>query len=93
MSKLQGLVSDINESLVSRQPTETDLQKFLADVSTSIVKAYQERDGEGQVKSPLRFSSIGKPTRQLWYASRIPDEAEPLPANPDKNLCIKIVFT
>jgi hypothetical protein len=54
------------------------LQKFLADVSTSILKAYQERDGEGQVKSPLRFSSIGKPTRQLWYASRIPDEAEPL---------------
>ena len=78
MSKLQGLVSDINESLVSRQPTETDLQKFLADVSFSILKAYKERDGEGQIKSPLRFSSIGKPTRQLWYSSRISDQAEPL---------------
>jgi|TARA_R110002020_G_scaffold44978_4_gene129104 hypothetical protein len=79
MSKLQGLVPDIHQSLVKQQrPNETDLQKFLADVSTSILKAYEERDGEGQIKNPLRFSSIGKPTRQLWYASRIADQAEPI---------------
>jgi hypothetical protein len=79
MSKLQGLVPDIHQSLMKRQrPNETDLQKFLADVSTSILKAYEERDGEGQIKNPLRFSSIGKPTRQLWYASRIADQAEPI---------------
>ena len=47
-------------------------------ISNSILKAYEERDGEGQIKNPLRFSSIGKPTRQLWYASRIADQAEPI---------------
>ena len=79
MSKLQDLVPDIHQSLKKRQrPNETDLQKFLADVSISILKAYEERDGEGQLKTPLRFSSIGKPTRQLWYASRIADQAEPI---------------
>lgn len=79
MSKLQGLVPDIHQSLSTVQrPSETDLQKFLADVSISILKAYEERDGEGQLKTPLRFSSIGKPTRQLWYASRIADQAEPI---------------
>lgn len=79
MSKLQGLVPDIHQSLSTVQrPNETDLQKFLADVSISILKAYEERDGEGQLKTPLRFSSIGKPTRQLWYASRIADQAEPI---------------
>jgi hypothetical protein len=79
MSKLQGLVPDIHQSLNTVQrPSEPDLQKFLADVSNSILKAYEERDGEGQIKNPLRFSSIGKPTRQLWYASRIADQAEPI---------------
>ena len=79
MSKLQGLVPDIHQSLSTVQrPNETDLQKFLADVSISILKAYEERDGEGQLKTPLRFYSIGKPTRQLWYASRIADQAEPI---------------
>tara|TARA_R100001530_G_scaffold35318_2_gene27535 strand:- start:1050 stop:1901 length:852 start_codon:yes stop_codon:yes gene_type:complete len=79
MSKLQNLVSDIHQSLTSGPPPqEADLHKFLADVSSSLTKAFSKRDEEGQVKNPLRFSSIGKPTRQLWYASRISDQAEPL---------------
>ena len=79
MSKLQNLVSDIHQSLTNGPPPqEADLHKFLADVSSSITKAFSKRDEEGQVKNPLRFSSIGKPTRQLWYASRISDKAEPL---------------
>ena len=79
MSKLQNLVSDIHQSLINGPPPkETDLHKFLADVSSSITKAFSNRDEEGQIKNPLRFSSVGKPTRQLWYASRIADKAEPL---------------
>ena len=79
MSKLQNLVSDIHQSLTKGSPPkETDLHKFLADVSSSITKSFSKRDEEGQVKNPLRFSSVGKPTRQLWYASRIADQAEPL---------------
>jgi len=78
MNKLQDLVSDIHQSLSSHQPSETDLQKFLADVSDSVTKAFSNRDEEGIVRNPLRFSSIGKPSRQLWYASRIADQAEPI---------------
>ena len=79
MSKLQNLVSDIHQSLTNGPPpNDADLHKFLTDVSSSITKAFSKRDGEGQIKNPLRFSSIGKPTRQLWYSSRIADQAEPL---------------
>mgnify|MGYP003134878080 CR=1 FL=1 len=79
MSKLQNLVPDIYQSLTSGPPPkESDLHKFLADISSSITKAFSKRDEEGQVKNPLRFSSVGEPTRQLWYAARISDQAEPL---------------
>ena len=79
MNKLQDLVSDISQSLTScSPPKEADLQKFLEDVSSSITKAFTERDGEGQVKAPLRFSSVGKPSRQLWYSAHRPSKAEPL---------------
>ena len=79
MSKLQNLVSDIHQSLTNGPPpNDADLHKFLTDVSSSITKAFSKRDGEGQIKNPLRFSNIGKPARQLWYSSRIADQAEPL---------------
>ena len=79
MSKLQNLVLDIHNSFKDGPPpSETDLHKFLIDISSSITKAFSSRDEEGKQKNPLRFSSIGKPTRQLWYADRIGDKAEPL---------------
>ena len=81
MNKLQNLVSDIYTSLSSQgkqPPKEKDLHKFLEDVSSSITKAFSSREDKGQVRNPLRFSSIGKPTRQLWYASRMSNKAEPL---------------
>jgi hypothetical protein len=76
MSKLHNLVSDINTSLYTSKPKETDMHKFMEDVSASIYKAFNREKRES--KNFLRFSNIGKPTRQLWYQNKYPDKEEEL---------------
>ena len=76
MSKLHNLVSNINTSLYTSRPTETDMHKFIEDVSASIYKAYEPRTG-GK-RNVVRFSSVGKPTRQLWYQNKYPEQEEEL---------------
>ena len=80
MGKLDNLVSDIATIFKeSSCPSEDDLKQFADDVLSVIRKSFEPR-----VVSPneaLRFSSIGKPDRQLWYSYNKPEIAEELRAS------------
>lgn len=76
MSKLHNLVSDINTSLYTSKPKEADMHKFMEDVSASIYKAFNREKRDS--KNFLRFSNVGKPTRQLWYQNKYPEQEEEL---------------
>jgi hypothetical protein len=77
MGKLDNLVSDIASIFKECHcPSEDDLEQFADDVLSVIRKSFEPR-----VVNPneaLRFSSIGKPDRQLWYSYNKPEIAEEL---------------
>ena len=76
MSKLHNLVSDLHTLFLDCQPPkEADMQKFLKDISDSIYQSFEPRKSS---KNSIRFSNVGRPARQLWYASKMPEMAEEL---------------
>lgn len=53
---------------------EDNLQAF----GENIKQLVRERLATRPDSDPLRFSALGKPDRQLWYAANAPDKAEPM---------------
>jgi hypothetical protein len=77
MGKLDNLVSDIGRIFKEgKQPSEKDLKQFTDDVSSVIRKSFETRDVAPE--EAIRFSSIGKPDRMLWYINNKPEIAEEL---------------
>ena len=52
------------------------MHKFMEDGSASIYKAFNREKRDS--KNFLRFSNVGKPTRQLWYQNKYPEQEEEL---------------
>lgn len=77
MGKLDNLVSDIGRIFKEgKQPSEKDLKQFTDDVSSVIRKSFETRDVAPE--EAIRFSSVGKPDRMLWYINNKPEIAEEL---------------
>ncbi len=77
MGKLDNLVEDIGKIFKEgKKPSEEDLEQFAQDVVSVVRKAFEPR--KVTPKEALRFSSIGKPDRQLWYTNNKPEIAEEL---------------
>jgi len=80
MSKLDSLTKDIKNIFKKNvQPSEDDLKEFADNVLDSIRDSFIRH--EQIPKNAIRFSSIGKPDRQLWYQYNKPHEAEELHAS------------
>ena len=80
MSKLDSLTKDIKNIFKKNvQPSEDDLKEFADNVLDSIRDSFIQH--EHKSKNVIRFSSIGKPDRQLWYQYNKPHEAEELHAS------------
>ena len=80
MSKLDSLTKDIKNIFKKDvQPSEDDLKEFADNVLDSIRDSFIRH--EQIPKNAIRFSSIGKPDRQLWYQYNKPHEAEELHAS------------
>jgi hypothetical protein len=77
MNKLKNLVPDLEEMFhAGRQPSDEDLEIFARDVLSVIKDSFKPRNLTS--KEALRFSSIGRPDRQLWYTYNKPEIAEEL---------------
>ena len=75
MGKLNNLIKDIDKIFINdKQPSEEDLQTFANDVLEAVRDSFMKR--EHTSGEAIRFSSIGRPDRQLWYKHKIPTEAE-----------------
>ena len=75
MGKLNNLIKDIDKIFINdKQPSEEDLQTFANDVLDAVRDSFTKR--EHTSGEAIRFSSIGRPDRQLWYKHKIPTEAE-----------------
>ena len=80
MSKLDSVTKDIKNIFKKNiQPSEDDLKEFADNVLDSIRDSFIQH--EHKSKNVIRFSSIGKPDRQLWYQYNKPHEAEELHAS------------
>jgi len=77
MNELKNLVSDLENMFdTGKQPTDKDLEVFAHDVLSVIKESFKPRKLTS--KEALRFSSIGRPDRQLWYTYNKPEIAERL---------------
>ena len=70
MPELRTLIDDIYKLFDEKEhhePNEENLQAF-ADTMVSIIRTRLGKRPE--TSSPLRFSSLGRPDRQLWYMAQ-----------------------
>lgn len=79
MKKLETLPADIYE-LFNPDKTHECNEKYLDDFCTNLKDLLRVRLSEQkQARTPLRFSSLGKPDRQLWFeAHPIEGSKEPM---------------
>ncbi len=75
ISTLVEDIYDLFDETKHHQPSEENLQQLGANI-VDIVRARLGRANEE--RSALRFSSLGKPDRQLWYKENRPELAERL---------------
>jgi hypothetical protein len=76
--QLETLVPDIYAVLDDsnhHEPNEENLEALGRNVVELVRARLSER---GPDRSPLRFSNLGKPDRQLWYAANMPEIGERL---------------
>jgi hypothetical protein len=77
---LDTLVTDIYELFDDskhHEPSEENLAKLGQNIMDIVKIRLAKRDDD---REPLRFSSLGKKDRQLWYMAHAKDKAEPLSA-------------
>tara|TARA_B100000315_G_scaffold31987_1_gene27008 strand:- start:12258 stop:13181 length:924 start_codon:yes stop_codon:yes gene_type:complete len=80
MGKLDLLIDDIKDVFTNNiQPSENDLKEFADNILDSIRDNFVR--SEHKSKDAIRFSSVGKPNRQLWYQYNMPHKAEELHAS------------
>lgn len=60
-------IFDLFDPLKTHEPNEDNIQAFGEIVKEVVRTALKERE---PVDDPLRFSSLGKPDRQLWYMAK-----------------------
>lgn len=78
---LNTLPEDIMELFnpdVNHEPDEENIQWAMEEFGNLLRTRLKERDNSK--KGTLRFSSMGKPDRQVWYAAQEDVEAEPMTA-------------
>lgn len=75
---IDTLVADIyslfNEEC-HHEPSEENLEWIACSLKTLLRRKLSTRDREA---AALRFSSLGRPDRQIWYAANCPEKAEEL---------------
>ena len=67
MPKLETLVEDIYKLFdpnTHHEPNEENIEEFLGNMRDLLKVRLSERNRDA---SPLRFSNLGKPNRQIWY--------------------------
>lgn len=77
-TSVDTLVDDIYALLdenTNHEPTEENLDWIAGQVKDLLRKKLSSREREA---ATLRFSSLGRPDRQLWYAEHCPEKAEKL---------------
>lgn len=80
MASLDTLVDDIYKLFDPNKTHEPD-EKNLSDFAQNIKEVMRNRLAKREdVRNPLRFSSLGKPDRQLWYDAHPDGNEEELAA-------------
>lgn len=75
---LETLVTDIYELFnteITHEPDEDNLNDFAENLKETLRIRLRERE---DVRNPLRFSSLGKPDRQVWFMAHDDGTAENL---------------
>ena len=82
MKTIDTLVEDIYnlfEPSIINQISEKDLEKHLKEFTKNVTNNIKTvLNEQPRKKRKLSLSSIGKPTRQLWYDKHSNSEARPL---------------
>ena len=73
---IKKLIADISNGKPA-PITEENMNDFLNNVKEAMI-AWNTPPVKEKYNGVLRMSILGKPARQLWYSSRISDQAEPL---------------
>lgn len=78
MTSLNTLVEDIYDLFnpnKTHEPNEDNLEEFAQNIKEILRTRLREREN---VRDPLRFSSMGRPDRQVWYQAHPNGEEEEL---------------
>lgn len=75
---LSNIIGDIRETIENggSSPSAKDLDIFLEEVRNAVISLFDRRDSrDTEENNILRFSSLGKKNRQLWYKAHTQSDA------------------